>query len=267
MFGDGVLLFCILQVFEADSAGKRDDNRKVVYVARGKGSDTFTHFKEEYLKKGGKQGDIKAVIMDMSPAFIKGAKETFPKAQIVFDKFHVMKILNEQLDLVRKREQKSFGSFFKKTRYLFLKSEKNLTKAQKEKLGTLLEERISGICLQIPLEFRRNSTDTIKAYNLIQSFKELFDYSRPSAAGRFLTGWVELCKVSKIPEMISAAKTVFNHIEGILQHIRTKKTNAMLEGFNSKLRVLTKRAYGFKRFDYMRTIIFMNLGKLNFSIT
>jgi len=66
--------------------------------------------------------------------------------------------------------------------------------------------------------------------------------------------------------MITAANTVFNHIDGILQHIRTKKTNAMLEGLNSKLRVITKRAYGFKRFVYLRTMIFLNLGKLNFSV-
>ncbi|MFP4460902.1 MAG: transposase [Thermotogota bacterium] len=88
---------------------------------------------------------------------------------------------------------------------------------------------------------------------------------RPSAAGRFLTSWIQLCKASKIPEMMAAAETVLNHIEGILQHIRTQKTNALLEGLNSKLRVLTKRAFGFKRFDYLRTTIFMCLGKLDFS--
>jgi len=226
------------------------ENRKVVYVARGKDSSTLTAFKEEYLKKGGKEKDIKTISMDMSPAFIKGAKQEFPKAQIVFDKFHVIKALNEQLDLVRRREQKTFDSFFKKSKYLFLKAKKNLTASQKEKLTTLLEDE---------------SKDTVKAYNLIQTFKEVFRYARPSAAGRYLTGWMKLCEHSKIPEIISAAKTILNHIDGILQHIRTKKTNAMLEGLNSKLRVITKRAYGFKRFAYLRTMIFLNLGKLDLS--
>jgi len=227
------------------------DRKKVVFVARGKDSDTLKVFKEVYLKKGGKEKDIQTISMDMSPAFIKGAEQTFPKAQIIFDKFHVIKALNEQLDLVRRREQKTFTAFFKKTRYLFLKTKQNLTTTQNAKLSTLLEDE---------------SKDTIKAYNLIQSFKEVFNYSRPSAAGRFLTTWQRLCSASKIPEMITAANTVFNHIEGILQHIRTKKTNAMLEGLNSKLRVITKRAYGFKRFFYLRTMIFLNLGKLNFSV-
>jgi len=226
------------------------DTRKVVFVARGKSADTIRQFKEAYLRKGGKESDIKTPIMDMSPAFIKGAKNEFPKAQIVFDKFHVMKILNEQLDNVRRREQKQFDSFFKKTRYLFLKSEKNLNSKQKKKLAMLLEDE---------------SKDTVKAYNLIQSFRELFTYKRPSAAGRFLTSWIQLCKTSKIPEMMAAAETVLNHIEGILQHIRTQKTNALLEGLNSKLRVLTKRAFGFKSFDYLKTTIFMCLGKLDFS--
>jgi len=227
------------------------DKGKVVYVARGKDSGTFTAFKEEYLKKGGKERDIKTISMDMSPAFIKGANQEFPKAQIVFDKFHVIKALNEQLDLVRRREQKTFDSFFKKTKYLFLKAKQNLTVSQTEKLTTLLEDE---------------SKDTVKAYNLIQSFKEVFNYARPSAAGRFLSGWFKLYELSKIPEMISAARTIFKHIDGILQHIRTKKTNAMLEGLNSKLRVITKRAYGFKRFSYLRTMIFLNLGKLDLTV-
>lgn len=226
------------------------DTKKVIYVAPGKGSNTLTLFKKAYLEKGGKANDIQTVVMDMSPAFISGVQKEFPKARIVFDKFHVMKVLNEQLDSIRRREQKAFSGFFNKTRYLFLKAGKNLTPKQKARLEELLTDE---------------SKDTVKAYNLIQVFKELFDYSRPSAAGRFLTEWIQLCKASKIPEMKAAAKTIFNHIEGILQHIRTKRTNAMLEGFNSKLRVITKRAYGFKCFHYLRTMIFLTLGKLHFS--
>jgi len=227
------------------------DTGIVVFVAKGKGSSTLKQFKKDYLKKGGKTSDIKTIIMDMSPAFIKGAEEAFPKADIVFDKFHVMKILNELLDNVRKREQKTFSTFFNKTRYLFLKSKKNLTQKQKKKLDRLLEDE---------------SKDTIKAYNLIELFKKLFEYKKPSAAGRFLSSWIKLCKESKIPEMISAAGTIYRHIRGILQHIRTKKINAILEGLNSKLRVITKRAFGFKSFDYLRIMVFLTLGKLEFSV-
>ena len=242
------------------------DKGKVVYVARGKDSGTFTAFKEEYLKKGGKERDIKTISMDMSPAFIKGANQEFPKAQIVFDKFHVIKALNEQLDLVRRREQKTFDSFFKKTKYLFLKAKQNLTVSQTEKLTTLLEDESKDTVKAYNVQFHRNCFGILKKFHLIQSFKEVFNYARPSAAGRFLSGWFKLCELSKIPEMISAARTIFKHIDGILQHIRTKKTNAMLEGLNSKLRVITKRAYGFKRFSYLRTMIFLNLGKLDLTV-
>jgi len=91
--------------------------------------------------------------MDMSPAFISGVQKEFPKARIVFDKFHVMKVLNEQLDSIRRREQKAFSGFFNKTRYLFLKAGKNLTPKQKARLEELLTDE---------------SKDTVKAYNLIQ---------------------------------------------------------------------------------------------------
>ena len=155
------------------------DTRKVVFVAEGKSADTIRQFKEEYLRKGGKESDIKTLIMwcfakqntlgvflhsrklyDMFPAFIKGAKKEFPKAQIVFDKFHVMKILNEQLDKVRRmefekkiprsvlrnsREQQKFGAFFNKTKYLFLRLQENLTIKQKKWLDRLLEDETNGV--------------------------------------------------------------------------------------------------------------------------
>jgi len=105
------------------------------------------------LEKGGKANDIQTVVMDMSPAFISGVQKEFPKARIVFDKFHVMKVLNEQLDSIRRREQKGFSGFFNKTRYLFLKAGKNLTPKQKARLEELLTDE---------------SKDTVKAYNLIQ---------------------------------------------------------------------------------------------------
>lgn len=74
--------------------------------------------------------------MDMSPAFIKGATENFPKAAITFDKFHVIKIANEVVDEVRRTESKRTDELMN-TRYIWLKNETNLTKAQKEILDKL----------------------------------------------------------------------------------------------------------------------------------
>jgi len=99
-----------------------------------------------------------------------------------------MKLLNEQMDLVRRIEQKIFSDFFKKTKYLFLKSKQKLTAAQSKQLLELLEDE---------------SKDTVKAYNLLQSFKEVFNFSRLSSGGRHLSTWQKLCEASKIPEMIT----------------------------------------------------------------
>lgn len=90
-----------------------------------------------------------------------------------------------------------------------------------------------------------NSKDTVQAYNLLQSFKEVFNYSKPPATESYLQGWQKFCENSEIPEMISAVKIAFNHIHGIL------------EGFSSKLRVITKKTYGFMRFSYLKTMIFL----------
>lgn len=69
---------------------------------------------------------IQECCSDMSPAFIKGVTDTFPKAEITFDKFHVMKLVNEAVDLVRRQKQQQEPTL-KKTRYLWLKNQGKLT--------------------------------------------------------------------------------------------------------------------------------------------
>lgn len=226
------------------------DREKVVYIADGKKAETFKSFKETYVEKKGKEKDIKTICMDMSVPFKKGAKENFPKAKIIFDKFHVVKVLNQQLDKVRKRDNKQYKEILNKTKYLFLKNPKNLNEKQKEKVENLMEHQ---------------NLDTIKTYSLILEFKKIFDYAKPSYAAKYFKKWYEKAINYKIPEMTKAANTIYNHINGILLHIKTNISNAKIEGMNSKLRGFTKRSYGFKTFKYLRLTIFMALGKLSFS--
>ncbi len=100
-------------------------------MAEGQSHDVLKTFKEDWMIHGGHPYLVKELSIDLSPAFIKGAKEQFPQASVTFDKFHVMKLVNEAVDETRRQEQRDVPAL-KKTRYLWLKNEVNLTTDQKK---------------------------------------------------------------------------------------------------------------------------------------
>jgi len=226
------------------------EREKVVYIADGKDSKTFESFKTAYIGKQGKIKDIKTVCMDMSIPFQAGAKEHFPKAEIIFDKFHIIKMINAQLDKIRRRDNYSYNELLKRTKYLFLKNPNNLTEKQAQKLNELMEF---------------GHLDTIKAYSSILEFKKIFGFKKPSFAGKFFKRWFDKAISFNIPELTKVANSLLNNLKGIINHIKTNLTNAKIEGMNSKIRGFTKRAFGFKSFHYLRLTIFMSLGKLSLS--
>ena len=133
------------------------EKRKTVFIADGKGHKTVKQFKDDFEQHKGNTKNITDVSCDMSPAFIKGITEILPEAKITFDKFHVLKLINEAVDKVRRAEVKD-NPILKKSRYVFLKNEQNLTKAQQ-----LKKEELTGC------EFRTITEDD----NLESSSKTL----------------------------------------------------------------------------------------------
>ena len=106
--------------------------KAVAHISNGKSSQTVVDFVAVLEQQKGNKEQVKSVSCDMSPAFIKGIKENLPNAQITFDKFHIIKIINEGVDKVRRAEAKE-NPILKGTRYLFLKNEQNLNKKQQQK--------------------------------------------------------------------------------------------------------------------------------------
>jgi transposase len=107
-------------------------NRRTIHIAEGKSSDTVVKFKEDFEAHNGEYKNITEISCDMSPAFIKGVKDNLPNAKITFDKFHVLKIINEAVDKVRRTEAAN-NPVLTGLRYIFLKNEVNLTEQQKQK--------------------------------------------------------------------------------------------------------------------------------------
>ncbi|MDO9324705.1 MAG: transposase [Methanoregula sp.] len=117
------------------SLGVNLDNSKVIHISKGKDASVVSSFNEDFSVHKGKPENVQRFCCDMSPAFIKGIEENFPAASITFDKFHVMKIMNEAVDAVR-REEQAVNLVLRKTRFIWLKNPDHLTERQQNELGS-----------------------------------------------------------------------------------------------------------------------------------
>ena len=102
-----------------DLAGPR-----IMFATEGKDSSAVERFKQELVDHGGCVENIEQMCCDMSPVFIKGAREPFPEAELAFDKFHIMKIINEAVDEARRQKQKERPELAR-SRYLWLENPEN----------------------------------------------------------------------------------------------------------------------------------------------
>jgi transposase len=175
------------------------DEHRVIHVVSGKGKGTIAALKEHLAGKGVGAAQIEEVSMDLSPAYIAGVAEYFPKAQITFDRFHVVKLLNEAMDQVRKSERAQHEAL-KGHKYTFLKNPQNLSDAKRQELAILIEVYPS----------------LGEAYRLKILFNDLWTMPSKEAANAFLNQWCSAAQQADIPVFDAFVKTLKAHWEGII---------------------------------------------------
>jgi len=225
--------------------------RRTIFITEGKDNLTVARFAYDFQNRHGKVEAIKDVSCDMPPAFIKGVGEYLPNAQITFDKFHILKIINEAVDKVRK-EEVGTNKLLKGTKYIWLKNDYNLTEKQKEKLESLTMSKMN--------------LKTIRAYNIRQAFQEIYQAQTEEEFITYLNKWYYWTTHSRLDPIIKAAKTVKRHWDGIVQWYRSKINNGILEGLNSVIQAAKSKARGYKTFKNYKLIVYLLTGKLNFSL-
>lgn len=225
-------------------------NKKTIFVTEGKDSKTVEKFVEDFKKHNGKPEKIKDVSCDMSPAFIKGVRENLPEAQITFDRFHVMKILNHAVDKVRKEEVKDIPLLLR-SKYVFLKNAKNLTEKEKKKKE---EIQLSGLKLK-----------SLKALQIRETFQEIYNSEDEETFEYLLKKWYFWATHSRIEPIKEAAQTIKAHWDGIVRWGISRINNGILEGLNSVVQAAKAKARGYRTFRCFRIIVYLLTGKLNFS--
>lgn len=205
---------------------------RVVWAAEGKSSETLGQF---FQRLGAERSSrIEVVTMDMSAAYIKSVAEQVPQAEIVFDRFHVVRLLLDAIDEVRREQQRALEDsderkLLKKSRFPLLKNPWNLTRKEKQKLAAI----------------QLNNRSLYRAYLLKESFQSIYDARSVEEADERFDEWYGWARRSQLRPFVSLAETLRNYWPGIRRFIELRITNGPVEGYNSKIRMISHRAFGF----------------------
>jgi transposase len=185
---------------------------------------------------------IRLAVMDMWKPFEKSTREKAPQAAILYDKFHVIRHLNEALDNIRKSEYARLTGnsrkFIKGQKYTLLSHRENLTTDGRRSLKTLLAAN------------KRLNT----AYILKEEFGQLWDYQSEAWARKFFDNWKASLKWQRLKPYEKFAKMIERHWDGIAAFCKPENKVALgfVEGLNNKIRVIQRRSYGLRDEEYLR---------------
>jgi transposase len=212
----------------------------VVFVGDGKGGDALKPFWKRLRPSKAK---IEAVAMDMSRAYWGAVLTHLPKAKIVFDHFHVIKLFNDKLSdlrrtMYREATEVMHKEVLKGTRWLLLKNPENLDAKKNEKQR--LEE---ALALNKPLA---------TAYYMKDDLRRFWQQPGKQFATTFLDGWIRRAEASGIRILQQMAKTLAAHRSGLLAYYDVMISSGPMEGTNNKIKTMKRQAYGFRDHEFFK---------------
>jgi transposase len=214
------------------------DTGAIVYVGEGKGADSLKPF---WKRLKSSRARIEAVAVDLSPAYTKAVTENLPEAAVVYDRFHLMKLLNEKLsdlrrELHREATDRLQKQVLKGTRWLLLKNPENLDDAKGE--GRRLKEAL------------KMNESLATAYYLKDELRLFWEQPSAFAASIFLSRWILKAETSGVRMLKDFARTLARHRKGLMAWYDHPISTGPLEGTNNKIKTLTRQAYGFRDQEY-----------------
>ena len=194
---------------------------------------------------------VEAVATDMWPAFVNSIGTNAEQAEVVHDRFHVSKHLNEAVDQVRRQEHKALRKAGDQrltgSKQLWLFNPENLSEDRWIEFEALKDQELK----------------TSRAWAIKEQFRWLWEYRYAGNARKFFARWYGWATRSRLKPIIQVAKMLKRHLENILSYFRHRITNAMSEGFNSRIQSIKSQARGFRAFENFRTRILFYCGKLD----
>ena len=223
--------------------------RKVIFATEGKDHTTVDKFVEDFKEHNGDPDNVKLITCDMSLGFRKGVKDNFPNSETIIDKFHVIKHANEAVDTVRKQESKT-NELLKGTKYIWLKNSTNLTDEQAVWKADLMKSS--------------KHLKTGRAYSMRVELQDIYEQCLTlEEAGPRLKKLCSWLMRSRLEPMKKLCGLIRDHWKEILNYFEYRLTNAILEGINSIIQNIKRRARGFRNNEYFTTMIYLNCSDLD----
>lgn len=213
------------------------DSGQVLWSAEGRSADALLPFLDR-LKRC--RAPLEAVALDMWPAYSLAVKSVFPWVTIVYDPFHIVKLVNRAID----NAQRDLAAQIPRTircrrglRFVLLRARENLSLRGASLLADLIH-------INQPL---------YKGYLLKEQLRTaLWSFSSKRFAERFLDQWIDQAKATGIKSFCQLAKTLDNHRHAILAWYDHQISTGPLEGLNNKIKTLKRQAYGFRDMEYFK---------------
>lgn len=208
------------------------------WAGRDRKRETLDRFFAEALPPARRRA-IRAVCVDMWEPFTQSLRTHLPHAQIVYDKFHVLRHVNDALDETRRAEFFRLGgaarALWRGKRWLLLRAWGNLERGERQELQELLALN------------RRLA----KAHLLKEQLARLWDYTYEGAAWRFLTAWVRALRWQRLPAFDKVAQLLSRHLDGILAYCHVKVPFGKVEAINGNIRAMIRRGRGYRDHEYL----------------
>jgi transposase len=209
------------------------ERRVLLWVGDNRTEEAVRPF---FTKEMGKRRcqTLQVVCMDMWAAYAKLVRDHAVNAQILFDRFHIVKHLNEAVDSARRDLWRQLTTKervnFKGTRWLLLKNPWNLSSGQKERLSTLV----------------RWNSPLVRAWYLKESFQLFWTYRQPCRAKQHLLKWMNSAMRSRLEPFKKFVGMLRSHLDGVLAWTKTRLSNGAVEGMNNKIKSISHRSFGFR---------------------
>lgn len=196
---------------------------------------------------------VQYVCSDMWRPYLKVISQCLTNSVHILDRFHIMQKFSKAIDEIRADEQRQlkrdgYEPVLKHSRWCLLKRPKNLTNKQRVKLSELLKYNLRSV----------------RAYIYREDFQQIWDYVTCTGAGIFLDEWISSVLRSKLDPLKKVAQTLRNHRELILNWFQAKGeiSSGAVEGLNNKVKLVTRKSYGFRSAKIAKLALFHNLGRL-----
>lgn len=219
---------------------------RVLEIVEGRTTEAAIHALKAALPPRNLE-QIAAVSMDMSAAYCHAVDIALPKAEVVYDKFHLFKDLSNAIDITRRAEVKH-EPLLKRARFLVLKNAANRTESEREKFSHMNELNLK----------------TAQAWRVRENFRGLYELcSNYKDALVYFLKWKDHAIATGLAAVQKVVKTFDRHVHGILCHFRYNITNAMAERLNGKIQELKVIGKGYRTANNIRIAILFFYGKLN----